>query len=441
VHQRCYFATNVMKPQTIALVLLLFTGLNVFLALNRHSHSKPHTYHGELWADRGGYFVYLPAAFQFAFDARKFPDGMDTLTGRGFKLDTLQGRIITKYTSGVAILQAPFYLLAHGIALLVGIPATPYGPVDHVTVDVAAPFLASIGLLFLFLVLRRRYGDRLSAWVLFALYAGSNLFFYTIGDPGMSHVYSFFLFALLLYLLDKWLRAPEVRHRLVLIGITAGLVVLVRPTNALFLVAAPFVVMADRASVWQMIKANVTLPRTLLVIGPALLVWVPQLFYWKYAFGSTLTWPYVDEGFTNWASPEIVRFWFAPNNGLFPYTPLYAVVIWAAWIMWRKGDRGMSGATFFSFMTVSYLGASWWVWHFGCGFGSRTMVEYLALFAFPLAGWAQWASLRWGRWMPITVFILLVVYNLKLVYSYGNCWFFHEWDWQAFGQLVVGPTK
>ncbi|MBX2979171.1 MAG: hypothetical protein KF905_07760 [Flavobacteriales bacterium] len=430
-----------MKPKTIALVLFLFTGLNVFLALNRHSHSKPHSYHGELWADRGGYFVYLPAAIQFGFDARKFPSGMDTLAGRGFKLDTLQGRVITKYTSGVAMLQAPFYLLGHGIALMVGIPAYPYGPLDHVIVDVAAPVLASLALLFLFLVLRRRYGDRLSAWMLLALFAGSNLFFYTIGDPGMSHVYSFFLFAFLMFSVDQWFRVQEGSYGLVLIGVTAGLIVLVRPTNALFLLAVPFVVLSDQSSVWQTIKANVTLPRIFLVTVPALMVWVPQLFYWQYAYGSALTWPYIDEGFTNWASPELVRFWFAPNNGLFPYSPLFAIVIWAAWIMWRRGERAVGAAALITFMAVSYLGASWWVWHFGCGFGSRTMVEYLALFAIPLAGWTQWAAKRWGRWMPITVFLVLAAYNLKLVYSYGNCWFFDEWDWQAFGQLVVGPTK
>lgn len=430
-----------MKPKIVALILVLFTALNVFLALNRHSHAKPYSYHGELWADRGGYFVYLPAAMQFGFDARKFPAGLDTLTGNGFKLDTLQGLIITKYTAGVAMLQAPFYFVGHGVSAVMGMPTDAYGPLDHVIVDVAAPVLLSLGLLFLFLVIRRRYGDQLSIWTLLALYGGSNLFFYTVGDPGMSHVYSFFLFALLLFLLDRYFRSPERRRNLVLIGIAAGLIVLVRPTNAIFLLAAPFVGVADWNAGWQRIWNNVTPIRILLLLVPALLVWVPQLIYWQYAFGSAFTWPYVDEGFTNWASPEFARFWFAPNNGLFPYTPMYALVIWAAWIIWRMGERGTAGATLIAFMAISYLGASWWVWHFGCGFGSRTMVEYLALFAFPLAGWTHWSIQRWGRWLPITLFVLLAAYNLKLVYSYGNCWFHDEWDWQAFGRLVFGPTK
>jgi hypothetical protein len=187
-----------MKSKTAALVLVLLTGLNIFLALNRHSRSNPYSYHGELWADRAGYFMYLPAATSFGFDARRFPAGLDTLTGGGFTLDTLTGRVLTKYTSGVALLQAPFYLAGHGAAHVLGIPAGHFGPVDRVIVDVAAPVLLSLGLWCLFLVLRVRHGDGLSAWTLLGIYAGSNLFYYTIGDPGMSHVYSFFLFALLM---------------------------------------------------------------------------------------------------------------------------------------------------------------------------------------------------------------------------------------------------
>ncbi|MFN9324109.1 MAG: hypothetical protein ACK6A5_01845 [Flavobacteriales bacterium] len=430
-----------MKRKIIVLVLVLFTGLNVFLALNRHSHSKPHSYHGELWADRGGYFVYLPAATYYSFDARKLPGGLDTLTGRGFKLDTLSGRVITKYTAGVAMLQSPFYLLGHGLAKLSGWTTAPYGPLDHVLVDIAASTLLSLGLLLLFLNLRQRYGEQLSGWLLLAIYAGSNLYFYTIGDPGMSHVYSFFLFSLLLFLVDRWYQRPDRSLTLVCIGITAGLILLVRPTNAVFLIISPFVNATDLRTGWRRIASHISAKRVVLLLLPAALVWLPQLLYWHYAFGSAITWPYVDEGFTNWAAPEFARFWFAPNNGLFTYTPLYVLVILAAVVAWVHKDLVTACTSLAAFLAISYLGSSWWVWHFGCGFGSRTMVEYLALFAFPLASWTRWSIQRWGRWLPAMTYILLAAYNLKLVYSYGNCWFFDEWDWQAFGHLLFGPTK
>ncbi len=429
-----------MKPKTIVLVLVILTGLNIFLALNRHSRSDPYSYHGELWADRAGYFMYLPAATSFGFDARRFPPGLDTLTGHGFTLDTLTGKILTKYTSGVALLQAPFYLAGHGLARVMGISAGHYGPVDRIIVDVATPVLLSLGLLFLFMLLRSRHGDRLTAWTLLGIYAGSNLFYYTIGDPGMSHVYSFFLFALLLLLLDQYFRGAERTWLLFLIGLVAGWIVLVRPTNLVFLLAAPFVCAEEIRAGWR--RLMVLRPAAyLLLMAGAFLVWIPQLLYWRYAFGSAVTWPYVNEGFTNWASPELLKFWFAPNNGLFSYTPLYLLVPLSAAGLWHARDRITAVVAVFAMVITSYLGASWWVWHFGCGFGGRIMVEYLALFAVPLTALSDTASRRWGRWLPIAVFGMLAGYNLKLVYSFGDCWFHEVWDWHAFGQLVFGPTK
>ncbi len=430
-----------MKSKGVTLIFLLFTGLNIFLTLNRHSHSAPHTYHGELWADRAGYFVYLPATFQYGFNAKSFPLGLDTLTGGGFQLDTVHDRIVTKYTSGVALLQAPFYLLGHGIAKLAGTQADAYGPLDHLVVDVAAPVLLSIALLLLFSLLRRSYPDRLIAWTLLGLFAGSNLFFYTIGDPGMSHVYSFSLFALLLFLLDHVSRSGTRIGSLIAIGCTAGLIVLVRPTNIVFLAVAPFISSMTVKEAFGLIDKLLAPQRIPWVIVPAILIWGPQLLYWKYAFGSAITWPYSGEGFSNWYKPEITAFWLAPNNGLFIYTPLYALALWSLFSWFKQGRRGASVAGSFAFVTISYLGASWWVWHFGCGFGSRTMVEYIALFAIPITAWVNVTVQRYGKWMPIMVFTLLAAYNLKLVYSYGNCWFHSTWDWEAWGQLVFGPTK
>ena len=429
-----------MKPKTVALVLVLLTGLNIFLALNRHSRSNPYSYHGELWADRAGYFMYLPAATAFGFDARRFPSGLDTLTGHGFTLDTLTGRVLTKYTCGVALLQAPFYLAGRGIAHLIGIPLGHFGPVDRVIVNVAAPVLLSLGLWCLFLVLRVRHGDSITAWTLLGIYAGSNLFYYTIGDPGMSHVYSFFLFALLLLLLDRHFKEKGNTLRLLLIGLIAGWIVLVRPTNLVFLLAAPFVGAEDFRAGCRRITMLRPMALVLLVAG-ALLVWIPQLAYWRDAFGSAVTWPYVNEGFSNWASPRLLEFWFAPHNGLFTYTPLYALVVLGGAWSWRSRNGVTAFVALLALVATSYLGASWWVWHFGCGFGGRIMVEYLALFAAPLTAWSAAAEKRWGRGVPIVVFCMLAAYNLKLVYSFGDCWFYGDWDLQAFGQLLFGPTK
>lgn len=416
--------------------------LNVFLAFNYHSHAPRFSYHGALWADRAGYFIYLPATFQYGFQASDFPIGLDTLTGNGFALDDPLNVVRTKYTSGVAILQAPIYILAHTVSSLGGHSEEAFGDVDHLVVTIAGPLFASLGLLFLFGSMRDRFSQGTSLLLLFVTYAGSNLFFYTVGDPGMSHVYSFFLFAAYLALqrhINKTKGGSICTS--ILLGSVIGLILLIRPTNLVFLLAAPFYAAGSWMDVRQRIDILLKPSRILIVVTCAVLVWLPQLMYWKHAYGSMLIWPYSGEGFSGWASPKLLLFWLSTNNGLFPYSPIYFFALVGAVLLWRMGQRPFAASVLLAFLATSYLGASWWVWHFGCSFGSRTLAEYMALFPFAIGALYEKIRIRWGHALSAGILLLLVVLELKLIYSYGNCWFEGDWNWTAFSHLLFGPTK
>ena len=100
------------------------------------------------------------------------------------------------------------------------------------------------------------------------------------------------------------------------------------------------------------------------------------------------------------------------------------------------------GAAFaVAFFIISYLGASWWVWHFGCGLGSRTLVEYYALFAMPLAAWLHRYLSRGTMFIPILMVLVCVILQVKITYSYGRCWFYGDWNWAMFAEMLFGPTK
>lgn len=100
-------------PKKFVHILLwtLFAGAMLFLAMNRHSRSGLFNYHSEIWGDKAGYYVYLPAALKYGFDPAAFPDSMDVKTGYGFRLDSAQGTVVTKYFYGTALMQLPFYLV------------------------------------------------------------------------------------------------------------------------------------------------------------------------------------------------------------------------------------------------------------------------------------------------------------------------------------------
>lgn len=427
------------NPRWVWLSFLVFTALNIFLTLNKHSHGGRNTYHDELWADRAGYFIYLPATFQLGFNGTEYPEQLDSLTGHGFHL--VGSKVRTKYTCGVAIALAPIYLSFHLFNGFVKASSEPFGDLDHLVVDVAAPIALSLGMFFLFTILSSACGVAFSLRSLLGLYATTGLFYYTVGDPGMSHVYSFMLFSMLLLLLHRTSGTLPSTWRLLAIGFTVGWILLIRPTNLVFICAAPLVLPLEGNSLrtqWgHLFKSRSLLP----VLSAAMLVWVPQLIYWKEAFGEWFVWSYAGEGFSNWKTPYLSLFWFSTNNGAFSYAPILLPFVSGMVLLWRNGQRVAAWASLSAFLLTSYLGASWWVWHFGCGFGSRTLVEYSAMFCIPFVTWLKWGEGRLGiafTWALVGVFAL---YELKLVYSFGDCWFAGDWNWRAFLEMLFGPTK
>lgn len=419
------------------MIFILLTGLNIFLAFNWHSHSPKYTYHSELWADRAGYFVYLPAVFQHDLSASEFPAGIDSLTGFGFRLDHSLDKFITKYTYGVALLQLPFYLIAHGVADLSGNDDPSFGNLDHWIVNVTGPLYTMLGLYLLLLFLLRTYDRHISFITALSILLCSNLLYYTVADPGMSHAYSFFLFAAFLLLLSNVLNRTRSIGSLALLGATGGLILLIRPTNLIFLAMAPILFVRR----WNDLKSLITIGNIVPSIMALLLVWIPQMLYWDHLHGSLLIWSYESEGFTNWRSPRIIEFLLSPNNGLLPYTPFIVVVLWGSLILWEQKQKAIATAVLLTLALVCYVGASWWVWHFGCGFGSRTLVEYGAFFAIPIAAWLQTTSAKRGMAIPLITLGLLAFLQLKMMYSYDGCWHTGIWDWGTYSQLIFGPTK
>ena len=100
--------------------------------------------------------------------------------------------------------------------------------------------------------------------------------------------------------------------------------------------------------------------------------------------------------------------------------------------------------TLLIFGLISYVFSCWWDWSFGCSFGGRNFVEYLALFSIPVAFLFQKVSLLSkpkivGFWIIVILFIGV---NMKLIYSYDECFEgARDWDWQSYIHLVLSPTK
>ncbi len=246
-------------------------------------------------------------------------------------------------------------------------------------------FYLIIGLYFLFRFLRFYFSKKLSLITVFLLFAGTNLFYYGIDEGLMSHVNSFFLFCLFLFLLKKFLIREKKSYGLIVgISFVLSLAILIRPTNILLF---SWLIFLDITSVKTLLNRIHIFLRpsyilTFFIVSG--IVFFPQLLYWKYLTGHFFFYSYPGETFRNWNNPQILSVWFSPLNSFFLYTPLaLSFIIGIIQMIREKQPNGIFIGSIF--LVISYLFSSWQCWYFGGSFGYRPFVEYYALLSVPFA--------------------------------------------------------
>ncbi|MFZ4740436.1 MAG: hypothetical protein ACOYLE_04675 [Bacteroidales bacterium] len=424
-------------------VFICIICITLFLTFNRHSRSGYFNYHSVIWSDKAGYYVYLPAAVKYNFNPENFPDSIEKKTGNGFFLDYKNKKLITKYTYGVALLELPFFLAADIFAETFGYERNGFSPIYHWSINIASVFYLLLGMFFLGKYLKTHFKPRIVYLVLLSLFLSTNLYYYSIDETGMSHVYSFALFCIFLYLLQKTnYLLTQNYFSILLFGFISALIVLVRPSNIIFLFIYFFLDIDTKTEILLRVK-RLVVPKTFLpVLISVLIVISPQLYYWYYAHGSSVFYSYNNEGF-NWTSPQLLLTWFSPNNGLFAYNPVFLIIVFSLICMVK--EKITNGIFILGlFIIISYVFSSWWAWNFGCSFGARSYVEYLGILSIPLAYIYEKVNhqnrlVYIGFWLLIMV---LTLFNLKMTYSYDGCFYGSAfWDWSEFLKLIKSPLK
>ncbi|TAL60861.1 MAG: hypothetical protein EPN85_06255 [Bacteroidetes bacterium] len=415
-------------------ILLLLFSVFLFLAFNKHSKDDHQSYQSVLWADASGYYVYNPIWFIYGNDCSSMPDSIRFKTGTGFSFNEKTGNIITKYTSGVAILQAPFFLVAHILSGPMGFPSDGFSPIYHGAIMIAGTFYGLLGLLFSFLFLKKYFLEKISLITVSVFFLGTNLFYYTLDASGFLHVYSFFLISAIAYLTTKIYKAPLFKFFLPLL-VSLALVMLIRPTNIIlvifiFFFGNTFSFPENIAFFRQHLKPVFI---SLLI---SLSILIPQLIYWSQSFNSPIVYSYGEEGFPFLLSPKLIPVWFSTNNGLFTWAPvLFTGVAGMAMALWKKDRNGIIITVIF--LLSSYVFSSWWNYWFGCAMGARSFVEYYPLLMFPFTYVISQIKSKVGMALLFVFFAGCIWINLNIIYYYDGCFYGGEWDWNAYFKLVT----
>ena len=284
-------------------------------------------------------------------------------------------------TMGLAILWLPFFLPAHLFSKLMGIEALGYSWPYSLSIFAATIFYLFLGLLFLRKILLKYFSEIVTGITLLLIVLATNLMYYTISEPGMSHVYSFTLITIFLYTTLKWVERPTLLSSFIL-GILAGLIVLIRPVNGRVLVFPALISISSFSEFYQRLLNRW---KFILVAGvAAVLIVMPQLIYWKMQTGQMFFNSYMDQGRFYFTNPHVFDGLFSFRKGWFIYTPVMLFSMVGLFFL-KRHFIGFTLAILIFMALFVYVIYSWWCWWYGGSFGSCPMIDTYGLMAIPLA--------------------------------------------------------
>ena len=136
----------------------------------------------------------------------------------------------------------------------------------------------------------------------------------------------------------------------------------------------------------------------------AVVAFFPQWGYWLAVTGSPIVYSYTTEGF-NFLQPKIIQILFFPSRSMFYWFPINFFGFGGLFILWKKRKNWFKGnsaimqnlnsrlqearrwnwAIAVVLLLQIYLVSSWWIWTFGGGFGHRALLDFMPLWAIPIA--------------------------------------------------------
>ena len=330
---------------------------------------------------------------------------------------------------GTAVLWAPFYVVADGIviagrALGSSVPRNGYSRPYVLAVCLASLFWGLAGLALTYRLCRAHVSREAARWAVLALWFASPLVFYLYITPAMSHASSLFAVALFLWL---WHRTRFERSvgQWVILGASAGLMVLVRELNWLALVVIGVdelhrLVTAGRPEGGGVLTTLARRSSGYLAFGLAVAVVVaPQFYVYRTLNGTFGPTPFVVEKFS--ALPVYtIDVLFSGFHGLFSWHPVTLVGVTGLVVLWLRSPVVALALGGFFVAQVLVVGSydTWWG---GASFGARRFVNCIPVFALGLASLFEWLRLRSGvtRYARVTVVGLLVLWNFGLAIQYS----------------------
>ena len=428
-------------------VILLFGCILFLRAQSMQSHVIS-------W-DVFGYYIYLPATFihgdimlddiswiRSEMDSKMISTTLYQLT------DSPKDGMMFFFFMGMALLYLPFFLIAHGIALLFGFPADGFSEPYQLCLTWGFTIYTLIGLIYARKILLRFFSDKWVSFLLIIILLGTNLYHFTAVTNIETANPLFMLFAMVVWYSIRWHETDNAKYLYIIAAISA-LITLMKPSEILCVlipvlwgISSPQQLPERIRYLWQ------RRIQILKGIGIALLVFSPQMIYWTMETGYPIYDSYKNPGVgLDFFSPHTLDAFFSFKKGWLLYTPVMWMALFGFTHLYKQ-KRKLFWPILTYFILTTWVITSWTEWWYGGSYSIRPMTTSYVLLAIPmgllLSTWYN--SSWWKRILSIALPLVLVALNLFQMWQFRN-YVLHpytmtkDYYFAVFGKTDVGPEE
>ncbi|MAE07199.1 MAG: hypothetical protein CL661_00380 [Bacteroidetes bacterium] len=331
---------------------------------------------------------------------------------------TTTGKRALKYSMGMAILYSPFFFVSHFYSHMFGLDTSGFSIPYQFALLISSLIYLSIGLLFLRKLLLIYFDQITVSITLIVIVFGTNLLQYVTYRAPVSHAYSFALYSVFIYFTLMWHRKPNFKRSIIL-GVLLGVITLIRPSNIVIILFFIFynifsVTDAKNKAIFFLKEYK----QLLIFLLFSIIIWIPQILYWKSVSGNYLYYSYLDEGFF-FSNPQIYRGLFSYRNGWLTYTPVIVFALVGIFMLIKRHQEFFIPILMFTIINA-YIILSWWCWWY-VGYGNRAFIESYALLSIPLATFLSWVfDKKVLKIIIVPIIAFLVFLNSFMVWQFNN---------------------
>lgn len=331
--------------------------------------------------DVHAYYGYLPA--KFIFDDLKV-EKSDYKYGDNHYWFWLKkydnGQKAFDKTYGMSLLYSPFFLAGHQVAKAFDYPLTGFSEPYQFFLLLSTLFYFFLGLLYIRkLLLFYNFSDREISYTLIIIGLGTNLFCYASQLAPLSEVYLFALSTLFAYATAKWHTNRKIKS-LIIACTTLSLMTLIYLP---LMICVLFFLFYDVREISEIGNKKIPLTAVIIFASIFLIVWYPQMKYWKLTLGSYLG---VSENYEHFyfLNPVLWKGLFGFQKGWFIYTPLMLLIVPGIYFLSKRVPE-LKWSIILLLIAHTYFTLCWWNWWYGGSFGQNMMIPIYPMLAVSIA--------------------------------------------------------